>query len=107
MIFILTNNRVIERVKEIGIIKSLGARDRDITRLFNIENFIIGIISSLMGIVVMLGLKRGINYLFFIVLKPLIFVFLLVWFASPTKELNFCYQDQYIQSIVQFNLFIY
>ena len=69
MIFILTNNRVIERVKEIGIIKSLGARDRDITRLFNIENFIIGIISSLMGIVVMLGLKRGINYLFFIVLN--------------------------------------
>ena len=69
MIFILTNNRVIERVKEIGILKSLGARDRDIIRLFNIENFIIGIISSLMGIVVMLGLKRGINYLFFIVLN--------------------------------------
>lgn len=51
MIFILTNNRVMERVKEIGILRSLGARSIDISRLFDIENLIIGIISSLIGII--------------------------------------------------------
>ena len=51
MIFILTNNRVMERVKEIGILRSLGARKRDVSRLFNIENFIIGIISCFIGII--------------------------------------------------------
>ena len=50
MIFILTNNRVMERVKEIGFLRSLGARKRDISRLFNIENFIIGFFSCLIGI---------------------------------------------------------
>jgi len=61
MIFILTNNRVMERVKEIGILRSLGARSRDVTRLFNIENFIIGIISSIIGIIIIGLLCRPIN----------------------------------------------
>lgn len=63
MIFILTNNRVTESVKEIGILGSLGARRKDITRLFNIENLIIGIISSVIGIVVVIFLVNPVNYL--------------------------------------------
>ena len=62
MIFILTNNRVMERVKEIGILRSLGARRCDITRLFNIENLIIGIISSIIGIIFLMFLIEPINY---------------------------------------------
>lgn len=50
MIMVLTNTSVLERVKEIGILRSLGGRKRDITRLFNIENMIIGIISSVISI---------------------------------------------------------
>lgn len=63
MIFILTNNRVMESIKEIGILGSLGARRKDITRLFNIENLIIGIISSVIGIMVVIFLVNPINYL--------------------------------------------
>ena len=63
MIFILTNNRVMESVKEIGILGSLGARRRDITRLFNLENLIIGIISSAIGIVAVIFLVNPVNYL--------------------------------------------
>jgi len=63
MIFILTNNRVMERVKEIGILGSLGARSKDIIRLFNIENLIIGIISSVIGVIVVGIVRKPINYL--------------------------------------------
>lgn len=41
---------VIERVKEIGFIRSLGGRKKDVSRLFNAETFIIGGISCLIGI---------------------------------------------------------
>ena len=65
MIFILTNNRVIERVREIGILRSLGARNKDISRLFNIENFIIGLISSCIGLFVIYILVEPINSLMY------------------------------------------
>lgn len=61
MIFILTNNRVMERVKEIGILRSLGARAKDIASLFGIENLIIGIISSVIGIMVICLIKKPVN----------------------------------------------
>ena len=63
MILILTNNRVMERVKEIGILRGIGANNKDISRLFNIENFIIGVISSVMGIISIILLKKPINVL--------------------------------------------
>lgn len=63
MIFILTNNRVFERVREIGILISLGARRSDVSKLFNIENMIIGIISSLIGIITINLLVAPINIL--------------------------------------------
>ena len=43
---------MLERTKEIGILRSLGARKKDITRVFNAETFIIGITSGIIGIVI-------------------------------------------------------
>jgi putative ABC transport system permease protein len=63
MVFILTNNRVLERVKEIGILRAMGARKKDISYLFNIENMIIGIISSIIGVVVLFMLEVPIDNL--------------------------------------------
>ncbi|MFV0268574.1 MAG: ABC transporter permease, partial [Draconibacterium sp.] len=50
MIGIITYISVLERTKEIGILRALGARKKDITRVFNAETFIIGICSGLIGI---------------------------------------------------------
>ncbi len=50
MIGIITYISVLERTKEIGILRSLGARKKDITRVFNSETFIIGLFSGLLGI---------------------------------------------------------
>ena len=61
MIFILTNNRTMECVREIGILKCLGARRKDIVRLFNIENLMIGIISSFIGVMFLKLLVKPIN----------------------------------------------
>lgn len=52
MIAIITYVSVVERVKEIGVIRSLGGRKRDVTHLFNAETFIIGLISGTFGILV-------------------------------------------------------
>ena len=52
MIAIITYVSVIERVKEIGVIRSLGGRKKDVSRLFNAETFIIGFISGVIGIVI-------------------------------------------------------
>ena len=68
MIFIITNNRVVESIKEIGILRCLGARNSDIRKLFNIENIIISFISSLIGIILIWMLKRPINNLFSVIL---------------------------------------
>lgn len=50
MIAIITYVSVIERVKEIGVIRSLGGRKKDVSRLFNAETFIIGGVAGLIGI---------------------------------------------------------
>lgn len=50
MIGILTYTSVLERTKEIGILKALGARKKDITRVFDAETFILGIFSGILGI---------------------------------------------------------
>lgn len=52
MIAIVTYVSVVERVKEIGVIRSLGGRKKDVTNLFNAETFIIGLISGIFGIIV-------------------------------------------------------
>jgi len=50
MIGIITYISVMERTKEIGVLRALGARQKDISRVFVAETFIIGAISGLMGI---------------------------------------------------------
>ena len=52
MIGIITYISVLERTKEIGILRSLGARKKDITRIFKAETFIIGITSGILGILI-------------------------------------------------------
>ena len=61
MIGIITYISVLERTKEIGILRALGARKKDITRVFNAETFIIGITSGLLGIIIALLLTIPIN----------------------------------------------
>ena len=52
MISIITYVSVIERTKEIGVLRSIGARKKDISRVFNAETLIIGFCSGLLGVVV-------------------------------------------------------
>ena len=52
MIGIITYISVLERTKEIGILRSLGARSKDIKRVFIAETFIIGITSGILGILI-------------------------------------------------------
>ena len=52
MIGIITYVSVIERTKEIGILRSLGARKRDISRIFNAETLIIGALAGFIGVAV-------------------------------------------------------
>lgn len=52
MIGIITYISVLERTKEIGILRALGARKKDVTRVFNAETFIIGLASGLLGIII-------------------------------------------------------
>ena len=52
MIAVITYISVIERTREIGILRALGARAKDITRVFNAETFITGLVSGAMGIVI-------------------------------------------------------
>lgn len=50
MVDILTYVSVVERTKEIGIMRALGARKKDISRIFNAESSIIGLLSSSIGV---------------------------------------------------------
>ncbi len=50
MIGIITYISVLERTKEIGILRSIGASKKDISRVFNAETFIIGLFSGIIGI---------------------------------------------------------
>ena len=61
MIGIITYVSVVERVKEIGVIRSLGGRKKDVSYLFNAETFIIGLTSGVFGILITLGLSAIIN----------------------------------------------
>lgn len=50
MMGIIVYSSVMERTGEIGILRALGARQKDITRVFNAETFIIGLLSGVIGI---------------------------------------------------------
>jgi len=61
MIGIITYVSVVERTKEIGIMRSLGARKKDISRIFNAETLLIGLASGFFGVLVAIILNFPIN----------------------------------------------
>ena len=65
MIGIITYISVLERTKEIGILRAIGASKKDISRVFNAETFIIGLISGLIGIGITVLLTIPINSIIF------------------------------------------
>ena len=65
MIAIITYISVLERTKEIGILRAVGASKKDIAHVFNAETFIEGFISGLLGILVTLLLCIPINIIIY------------------------------------------
>ena len=61
MIGIITYISVLERTKEIGILRSIGASKKDISRVFNAETFIVGLTSGVIGILITCILNVFIN----------------------------------------------
>ena len=61
MIGIITYVSVVERTKEIGIIRSLGGRKKDVSHLFNAETLIIGLSAGILGILITYLLSLIIN----------------------------------------------
>lgn len=61
MIGIITYISVLERTKEIGILRSIGASKKDVSRVFNAETFIIGLTSGCMGIIITILLNIPIS----------------------------------------------
>lgn len=58
---IIMYNSVIERIKEIGILRAVGARKKDVGRLFKSESIIIGLFSGVIGVVITLLISIPIN----------------------------------------------
>ena len=65
MIGIITYISVLERTKEIGILRSIGASKKDISRVFNAETFIVGITAGLIGV----GITSILNIFINIIIK--------------------------------------
>ena len=102
MIGIITYVSVVERTKEIGVLRSLGARKKDISRIFNAETFIIGLLAGIIGIgftylvsipvnVIIGGLVKGATSLFSlnvvdaIVLVVISFILTLISGVIPSR----------------------
>ena len=67
MIGIITYISVLERTKEIGILRAIGASKKDISRVFNAETFIVGLIAGLLGIGVTILLNIPITKIIYVV----------------------------------------
>jgi putative ABC transport system permease protein len=65
MIGIITYVSVVERIKEIGVIRSLGGRKKDVSRLFTAETVIIGFLAGLIGV--------GFTYLASVIVSAIIY----------------------------------
>ena len=61
MIGIITYISVLERTKEIGILRAIGASKRDVSRVFNAETFIVGLCAGLIGVGITVLLNIPIN----------------------------------------------
>ena len=69
MIAIITYVSVIERTKEIGVLRSIGARKKDISRVFNAETVLIGLIAGVMGVLIAAILNFPINAILQVVIN--------------------------------------
>ena len=65
MIGIITYISVLERTKEIGVLRAIGASKKDISRVFNAEAFLVGLVSGVLGIVITLGIDVIINIILY------------------------------------------
>ena len=65
MIGIITYISVLERTKEIGILRAIGASKKDVSRVFNAETLIVGFVAGMIGILITLGLNVIINLILF------------------------------------------
>lgn len=81
MVGIITYVSVVERVKEIGILRAVGARKKDIKRLFNAETFIIGLAAGVVGILITYLLSFIIN-MFVGLLFGIFTIAALPWYAA-------------------------
>ena len=61
MIGIITYISVLERTKEIGILRSIGVSKKDVSRVFNAETVIVGFVAGMIGIIITLLLNIPIN----------------------------------------------
>ncbi len=61
MIGIITYISVLERTREIGILRALGASKRNVGRIFNAETFVVGLIAGILGVVVALLILIPVN----------------------------------------------
>jgi len=62
MIGIITYTSVLERTKEIGVLRSIGARKKDVSRVFNAEAILIGFIAGTLGVLIAYGLVPIANF---------------------------------------------
>ena len=65
MIGIITYISVLERTKEIGILRAIGVSKKDVSRIFNAETLIIGFIAGLLGITITILLTIPINHIIY------------------------------------------
>ena len=56
MIAVITYISIVERIKEIGVIRSLGGRKKDVSALFIAETFMIGLAAGLFGVAITYGI---------------------------------------------------
>ena len=70
MIGIITYISVLERTKEIGVLRAIGASKKDVSRVFNAETLIVGFVSGVLGIAITLVIDLLIN----IILEPIILI---------------------------------
>ena len=89
MILVVLYMSVSERTKEIGVLKSIGARRKDIRRIFTSESFLIGLLSAVCGIIFNLLLTLVI----YLVLKNMIGIVPITyrwWYFAVALGVSLC-----------------
>ncbi len=82
MIAIITYVSVMERIKEIGVIRSLGGRKKDVAHLFNAETFIIGLSAGVFGILVTYLMQFILNFVIHALFPAITVIAALPWHTA-------------------------